>query len=63
MAPAARCRRPLRRNSALGLPLAQAVQAARAYILGAIAAGALVRTGQGARAAEPWVMRRWRSGW
>jgi hydroxymethylpyrimidine/phosphomethylpyrimidine kinase len=33
---------------ALGLPLAQAVQAARAYILGAIAAGAQVRTGQGA---------------
>ena len=33
---------------ALGLPLAQAVRAARAYILGAIAAGAEVRTGQGA---------------
>ena len=32
---------------ALGLPLAQAVTAARAYILGAIAAGAEVRTGQG----------------
>ena len=33
---------------ALGLPLAQAVRAARAYILGAIVAGAEVRTGQGA---------------
>lgn len=33
---------------ALGLPLAQAVKEARAYILGAIAAGAEVRTGQGA---------------
>ena len=32
---------------ALGLPLAQAVEQARAYILGAIAAGADVRTGQG----------------
>ncbi|MFT4242452.1 MAG: bifunctional hydroxymethylpyrimidine kinase/phosphomethylpyrimidine kinase [Acidovorax sp.] len=32
---------------ALGLPLVQAVQAARAYILGAIAAGADVRTGRG----------------
>ena len=32
---------------ALGLPLAQAVEQARAYILGAIAAGADVHTGQG----------------
>ena len=32
---------------ALGLPLAQAVEQARAYILGAIAAGADVRTGHG----------------
>ena len=32
---------------ALGLPLAQAMEQARAYILGAIAAGADVRTGQG----------------
>lgn len=32
---------------ALGLPLPQAVEQARAYILGAIAAGADVRTGQG----------------
>ncbi len=32
---------------ALGLPLVQAVEAARAYILGAIAAGAAVRTGHG----------------
>jgi hydroxymethylpyrimidine/phosphomethylpyrimidine kinase len=32
---------------ALGLPLAQAVQAARSYILGAIAAGADVHTGRG----------------
>ena len=32
---------------ALGLPLAQAVEQARAYILGAIAAGAAVRTGHG----------------
>lgn len=32
---------------ALGLPLPQAVEQARAYVLGAIAAGAQVRTGQG----------------
>jgi len=32
---------------ALGLPLVQAVQQARAYILGAIAAGAQVHTGRG----------------
>ena len=32
---------------ALGLPLPQAVEQARAYILGAIAAGAEVHTGQG----------------
>ena len=32
---------------ALGLPLADAVTRARAYILGAIQAGAAVRTGQG----------------
>ena len=32
---------------AQGLPLAQAVAQARAYILGAIAAGAGVRTGSG----------------
>ena len=32
---------------ALGLPLVQAVEAARAYILGAIAAGAQVTTGRG----------------
>ncbi len=32
---------------ALGLPLPQAVEQARAYILGAIAAGAAVRTGHG----------------
>ena len=33
---------------ALGLPLAEAASAARSYILGAIAAGAAVRTGHGA---------------
>ncbi|MDF1485688.1 bifunctional hydroxymethylpyrimidine kinase/phosphomethylpyrimidine kinase [Ramlibacter sp. H39-3-26] len=33
---------------ALGLPLREAVERGRAYILGAIAAGAAVRTGQGA---------------
>jgi hydroxymethylpyrimidine/phosphomethylpyrimidine kinase len=32
---------------ALGLPLRDAVQQARRYILGAIAAGAAVQTGQG----------------
>ena len=46
-APAARCPAPSPRHLALGADLAQAVQRARDFVRGALAAGATVRTGAG----------------